>query len=503
MKIKDIYLENVKNLDKVQIDFSPKLNILTGANGTGKSTILNCLIQCINRGSIERAVTKTDQNKIVIHVDRGEPGTECLFINNSKNSSVVPNDETPILAFNPKRNVKREEFENILQRTLTQKDFAKYNKDIASHFDNGVYNEVFSIPEILSLKMRGLPKDATPQQYIDEIMKDFNGLASQIFPTLKIADIEYTDISSYKFLFENHGKPIDLNDLSTGEKEVLTLLVNIDYYKDDFKILIIDEPEVHLNWNLENKLFQILLKFAQNEDKQIILTTHSRVLLEYLEHQDVHLINLNLNEATNEVIVSNQNLSQELEEIIGKVTIFDKYEKIIVCEDELHKKVLEKVNEDKVATGKMKIVPLGDKGAVTNFIMGIDRFPAEEFKEKFIGYRDLDGDTPSTHARIKDLSKYSVENFFIQSATLFSLDQGKARKFSSQQDLEAFLLQKILDKTGEQLTTYDQTVIDGKKIKKILSDTYEYLGYDDLDVFINDYFVLSRGNRLFDEFKVQ
>jgi|GEM_PF-3998675 len=501
MNIKDIYLENVKNIEKLKIGFEPKLNILTGVNGTGKSTILNCLIYCLNRSSITKDITKTDQNKIIINVNRTEPGSECVFVNNSRTSTVIPADDTPILAFNPKRNVKREEFGSILQRTLTQKDYAKYGKEIASHFDNGVYNEMLSIQEILSLKMKGLPKNETPENYINKIIREFNGLASQIFPSLKIASVEYTDISSYKFIFENHNKPIDLNDLSTGEKEILSLLVNIDFYKNDFKILIIDEPEVHLNWSLENKLFKILLDFANTEHKQIILTTHSRVLIEYLEHPDVNLINLNLDESNNLVTIGNQNFDQELDEIIGKVTIFDRYQKIIACEDELQKKAIEKVNENNVTTGKIKIFKLNDRGAVVKFITGVDRFPAADFKDKFIGYIDLDND-PLAHERIKCLSKYAIENYFLQSSFLFSLDQGKYKKFTAKSDLESFLLQKIKEKTGEVISSFDQAIIDGKKIKKILNETFEYLGYSNINEFLNDYYLISKESGLFNEFVI-
>lgn len=503
MKIKSIYLENIKNLDKIRIPFGSKLNILTGVNGTGKSTVLNCLIKCINRGSIDKNISKTDNNKIIINIDRDEAGEECLFENNKMVSSVVSHDETPILAFNPKRNFSMEEFQTIIQRTLTNKDWAKYSKDIASHFDNGGYDTILSIPEILSLKAKKLPEDTTPRNYIDQIASEFNDLVFLIFPNLKISNVEYIDTSSYKFIFENNGKVVDPNDLSTGEKEVLTLLVNIDYYKEDFQILIIDEPEAHLNWDLENKLFQTLLNFSKKQDRQIILTTHSRVLLEYLEHSDVNLINLSFDKETNLVTINNQNLAQELEEIIGKVTILDKYEKIIVCEDELHKKVLEKFNEDKVFTGKIKIVPLRDKGSVISFIKGIDRFPADEFKEKFIGYCDLDVDEPLAHARIITLSKYNIENFFIQSQYLYALDQGKSKNFTTQSDTESFILQKIKDKCSIELASYDQAEIDSKKIKKILPDVYEYLGYDRLDDFLKEYYISTKETNLFDEFIIK
>lgn len=70
---------------------------------------------------------------------------------------------------------------------------------------------------------------------------------------------------------------IPLEGLSLGEQDVLSLITYLYASRDANDAYLIDEPEVHLNWHLEEGLFGYLLEFCDRCQKQIIVATHSRI----------------------------------------------------------------------------------------------------------------------------------------------------------------------------------------------------------------------------------
>jgi hypothetical protein len=69
-----------------------------------------------------------------------------------------------------------------------------------------------------------------------------------------------------------------IEGLSLGEQEVLGLITTIYAARDRTDVDLIDEPEVHLNWHLEEKLFAFLDDLCESHDKQAIVVTHSRAM---------------------------------------------------------------------------------------------------------------------------------------------------------------------------------------------------------------------------------
>jgi predicted ATPase len=79
--------------------------------------------------------------------------------------------------------------------------------------------------------------------------------------------------SKLQFQFEDGAKLDNLFHLSSGEKQMLVVLLTVLLQKHRESILIMDEPEIsmHLDWQLE------LLNHIQkmNPNCQVLLSTHS------------------------------------------------------------------------------------------------------------------------------------------------------------------------------------------------------------------------------------
>lgn len=87
------------------------------------------------------------------------------------------------------------------------------------------------------------------------------------------------------------NEPIDFNWLSSGEKQLLLLLINTITSADEATIFIIDEPEISLNIKWQRKLIKTLLDFSSEKNIQFILATHSFELLSAYKNSITKLVN--------------------------------------------------------------------------------------------------------------------------------------------------------------------------------------------------------------------
>jgi predicted ATP-dependent endonuclease of OLD family len=85
------------------------------------------------------------------------------------------------------------------------------------------------------------------------------------------------------------GKPLALNQLSSGEKQLLLLLFDTLASSDDANVFIIDEPEISLNVKWQRNLLDALLSCIPNKGSQIILATHSIQILSNFKNYTVEL----------------------------------------------------------------------------------------------------------------------------------------------------------------------------------------------------------------------
>ena len=63
MKLESIHLRNFRAFEELKLDFHPKLNVIAGVNGAGKTTILDVcsifmshIISQIEKGTSQRAI---------------------------------------------------------------------------------------------------------------------------------------------------------------------------------------------------------------------------------------------------------------------------------------------------------------------------------------------------------------------------------------------------------------------------------------------------------------
>ena len=86
------------------------------------------------------------------------------------------------------------------------------------------------------------------------------------------------------------GSELDPDVLSSGEKHLLLLFLNVFVSSDQSPLFIIDEPELSLNVKWQRRLVESLLELSQNSQCQFLMATHSIELLTQHRQYVVQLI---------------------------------------------------------------------------------------------------------------------------------------------------------------------------------------------------------------------
>lgn len=130
-------------------------------------------------------------------------------------------------------------------------------------------------------------QDVKPSEAKAKIIGDLNSAISNCI------DIEISSIGNVEedkgtlyFQKADHPKEFEFNVLSSGEKEVVDLLLDLYLRKSDYNdtVFLIDEPELHINTAVQRKLLVEIDRLV-GSDCQIWLTTHSIGFLRALQSE--------------------------------------------------------------------------------------------------------------------------------------------------------------------------------------------------------------------------
>lgn len=85
----------------------------------------------------------------------------------------------------------------------------------------------------------------------------------------------------YQFYLLKDGLEIEIDTISSGEREIVNFIFGLFLEELNDGIVIIDEPELHLHPNWQKKLIQILKEETGNKNIQILFVTHSSSFISY------------------------------------------------------------------------------------------------------------------------------------------------------------------------------------------------------------------------------
>lgn len=367
MKIKNLHIKEFKGLRDISINFEKNdkpldLVVLAGTNGTGKTRVLESILEYFQDYIYHNY--KRNSNKIEMYFEEKEKicrdnvGNEMELYAGLKefscNETNNPRNENHI-------KIKKELY--ILPKVIyvpTEINFQKM--DIATtnlvqkyEFLNIVNtNLIKDIPSYIATKMIS-EMFKNKNEKVEDIQRKVFDEINEIFENLNI-DVKVEDISQDGrniTLFTNSaGDKFDINELSSGEKQLFLRTLAITMLNPENSIILIDEPELSLHPKWQQRIVDVYRKIGENN--QIIIATHSPHILGSVRKENIMLLD---KDGDGKIIVKTgdelydsygQPTERILEDIMGLKTtrnqeIFDKLEKI-----------REMVNEDKYETDDFK-----------------------------------------------------------------------------------------------------------------------------------------------------
>jgi len=325
--IKSLKLHNFKKFKDFEIKFNDKYNVIIGDNESGKSTILQAIDLCLsgsnyktesigiselfNTETIDSFLSGTkeyDKIPIVsIEITTNDFGKyEYEGKKNSYNKNlygvkmlVIPNDE---YSEEIKEVLSKSgchfpfEYFKIEFRTYADNAFNTYNKKIKHYFiDNTTINSETSMKEFTSnmykaatdlrLRQKHLSEfRSIKQKFENEVLGDFN----------QDKDYKFKFHKSQKFDLENnlaiYDQGVSIWNKGKGKQTVIKTELAIDKKSENVDILLLEEPENHLS---SNNMLKMIDNILNSVDQQMIITTHSNLILTRLELKNAYFIHTN------------------------------------------------------------------------------------------------------------------------------------------------------------------------------------------------------------------
>lgn len=248
--IKRIEIDKLWGRLNIVWDLRPDVNILSGINGVGKTTILN---RSVNHLDNSGEVKSSAENGVRIFFDNPEATFIPYDVIRSYDRPLLSNDITSRI---PGEHVKSE---LDWQLYLLQRKYLDYQVNVGNQ-----------MIELLSSDDEEQRKKAAS---LSQGKRKFQDLIDQLFGyTHKKIDRKRNDIA-----FFQNGETLYPDKLSSGEKQMLIILLTVLVRDNEHCVLFMDEPEASLHIEWQQRLISMIREL--NPNVQIILTTHSPAVI--------------------------------------------------------------------------------------------------------------------------------------------------------------------------------------------------------------------------------
>ena len=318
MKIEKVHIKNVKGIKNLELSFKKDnkildLIVLAGVNGSGKTTILEAIKDFFNnkylnfnkpeKSNVNLDIFFEDFEKKQIEeaekssIDNYEHKLQDFFSAlqsyeyNRKNNGEYYSyliakffENPPKIIYVPAEN----KFEEIQTYSTTLSKEYKFINTINS-------NVIRDIPSYIATRrnyLATLEEDLTMKEITNKVVNEING----IFDILEL-DVKLKGFSKNEKtmpVFENSaGEEFDINDLSSGEKQLFLRTLSIKMLEPKNSIILIDEPELSLHPKWQQRIIEVYKKIGENN--QIIVATHSPHILGSVSNENIFILYRNEN----------------------------------------------------------------------------------------------------------------------------------------------------------------------------------------------------------------
>lgn len=310
MKITSVEISNFKALERTKVDLHPTFNVLVGANGSGKSSVLQALHWMFQSGrnlSVEprkgdTASTLSEKDAIympspdcrnaghgteygnthgkpqlgvtvVAKTDEGSEVTAEMWLKAARNEGIsvhVPTGNTIVSHIRDQSREFSAYIPGVAGIPLNEEKRSKLlvHRSAAAGDANTVLRNMLDLLRRVTVNGRnGLE---VVESLVSQVMGDFSLKVdfddekhTRIMATFRTGDMAVGET-----------RRIDrLNLQALVALQVLQIFSYLVYFRP--VVLLVDEPDAHLYPIAQERLVKVLAQVAQDFDSQILLTTHS------------------------------------------------------------------------------------------------------------------------------------------------------------------------------------------------------------------------------------
>ena len=223
-------------------DLNRQVNILSGINGVGKSTILNKVVKGLTAGGeFPSHMLKG------VHLEVVPEDAKWIRYD------VIRSLDSPVLD--------SETMAHVDTRISSALDFQLY------HLQRKYLDYQVNIGNRIIVELQNGQTDAAQQ--LSQKKKRFQDIVDELFAETGKKIIR----TENEIRFSQIGETLVPYQLSSGEKQMLAILLTVLVEDNQPTVLFMDEPEVSLHIEWQKRLIDLCIEL--NPNVQIILTTHS------------------------------------------------------------------------------------------------------------------------------------------------------------------------------------------------------------------------------------
>jgi len=304
--IDKIEIRKYRKLDSIEINLNHSINIISGTNGTCKSSILYMVSNAFKAVSKKQPrLIKADSIDVIKKVNNiVNPKIESLTKGDNKYNDPAPNVKGTLYTCHYSDGY-------VLE-------FRRHNSGIKNRFSVKPYykrggndslpdlpiiylglSRLYAFGEYQDDEKISKIRSKLPNEYLDELAKLY-----YIFTGVQINYGEQQNMGDIKIrsVFGTDKEGIDSNTISAGEDNLmimLTSLISLKYYfanivseRDVESIMLIDEMDATLHPAYQVKLLKLMNEYSGKYKIKFVFTTHSISLLEYALEKKYNVIYL-------------------------------------------------------------------------------------------------------------------------------------------------------------------------------------------------------------------
>ena len=266
---------------------------MAGSNGSGKTTFLESIWNyffdiALYKTDIMEKINITLENKFEDSI-KNQIINELHFLSSYKENdrkkyqAILSSFETlPKLIYIPT------EINFSEVKTETTNFYREY-----SFFNIVDFNMIKDIPSYIVSRiiyMLGQNENLTMLDARKKVTEEINGIFNILELDVKLKGIS-KDGKNMPIFENSQGEEFDINELSSGEKQLFLRTLSIKMLEPEDSIILIDEPELSLHPKWQQQIIKVYQSIGKNN--QIIVATHSPHILGSVPSENIIILSKN------------------------------------------------------------------------------------------------------------------------------------------------------------------------------------------------------------------